>query len=110
MIGILEILTFCILLISYGAIWVKVRQASKVVDAKIGRCNRTAKIMMIFVVVFLFQWWIQILFVVWGLFGTVLKYLAVVSECLINLGGVYDCVAYTVIRRRFQTVVSPAPK
>ena len=32
MIGILEILTFCILLISYGAIWIKVRQASKVVD------------------------------------------------------------------------------
>ena len=108
-IGIIEMVTFGILAVSYGAIWMKIRQSSKVVDASIQRCNRTAKMMMIFVVSFFFQWWIQCVIVIWTyILGTMPSFIPVISGCVVNMGGVYDCVAYTIIRRKFQKRVSPA--
>ena len=110
-VGIFELVTFGTLAICYGAIWVKVRQSSKVLDSNVERCNRTAKIMMLFVVTFFFQWWSQMLIVIWAyIFVTIPPFIPIISGTLVSLGGVYDCIVYTVIRRKFQKRVSPTWK
>jgi hypothetical protein len=48
------------------------------------------------------QWWPLIMSNVWALLAVPPAGMMVAAVLVINLGGVYNCVAYTVIRRRLQ--------
>jgi hypothetical protein len=48
------------------------------------------------------QWWSLVAFTIWSLIATPHIAILVVCVLLINLGGLYNCIAYTVIRRRLQ--------
>ena len=48
------------------------------------------------------QWWSLVLSNVWAMFEPPHVAVLVTAVLIINLGGVYNCIAYTVIRRRLQ--------
>ena len=106
-VGIIEALTFGILIVLYGTIWIRIRRSSKLIDAKIERCNRSAKIMTIFLVTFMLQWSPQIVFVVCYAIGKVPQFLPIITSCVIGLGGVFDFAAYAIIRIKFTNQVCP---
>jgi hypothetical protein len=48
------------------------------------------------------QWWPLVVFNIWARIATPSIVLLITAVLVINLGGVYNCIAYTVIRRRLQ--------
>ena len=85
----------------YGAIWFKIKRTTQLMNADTRRYQNSAKRMMVFVVYFFFQWWAVTPFYVWGLASAPPPVgLTVVTGAVTNLGGVYKCIAYTVIRQQ----------
>ena len=101
-ISIVQILLFSAIALSYGAIFIKMRQTTKLIDVNAARYRNSAKMMTIFVVVFIFQWWSLILVNIWSMVSRPPDALFILPVVVINLGGVYNCIAYTVIRYRFK--------
>ena len=99
---VLQIAFFVGVLLCYGAVWIKIKRTTQLMNADTQRYQNSARLMMIFVFVFIFQWWPNTLFFTWGIFAPPPNELAVVMGFITNMGGVYNCVAYTVIRRRLQ--------
>ena len=100
-----EILIFGTIFLSYGVILIKLRTSSlRMVDSSTMRYRNSAKLMMIFVVVFIFQWWSLVLVNIWSLVSQLPEGIFLLPVVVVNLGGVYNCLAYTVIRRRFTRV------
>ncbi len=55
-IGVVQICTFGIIIISYAAIWIKIKRTARLMtSAKETRYGNSARVMMIFVAVFLLQ-------------------------------------------------------
>ncbi len=114
------IASFITILGCYAAVWFTIRRQTKLQTSagseaarKVSKYHRIARIMMIFVVAYVAQYWPFIVSAVWSLFtGTVapvLVYWAVVFFC--NMGGVFNCVAYTLVRRRrYQRVQDTSTK
>jgi hypothetical protein len=48
------------------------------------------------------QWWPLVVANVWAMFSVPPAGMLITTVLLVNLGGVYNCIAYTVIRRRLQ--------
>ena len=101
-IAILQLSLFFGVTLSYGAIWLKIKRTIHLIGSNSTRYHNSAKLMMIFVVVFLFQWWPVTVFYIWSFIDAPPAELTVVSGFITNMGGVYNCIAYTVIRRRLQ--------
>ena len=57
---------------------------------------------MIFVAVFILQWWTLTLYNIWGIFAIPPPPVLILAVIFINLGGIYNSIAYTIIRRRLQ--------
>ena len=102
LIGIVQILFFSVIAFSYGSIVIKIRQTTKLIDVNAARYRNSAWMMSIFVAVFIFQWWPLVLVNIWSMVRLPPDALFVPTVVILNLGGVYNCLAYTVIRRRFK--------
>ena len=101
--------------VSYGAIWIRMKSTTSLIDVNSARYRKSAKMMMIFVVVFIFQWWPMVLASTWLLLAQPPDAVFMIFVVIVNLRGVYNCVAYTLIRRRFkkqqqQAKVTNGPK
>lgn len=48
------------------------------------------------------QWWPLVVCDVWGIVGVPPVGMLITAVLIANFGGVYNCIAYTVIRRRLQ--------
>ena len=112
---VLEIFCFGVISLSYGAIWMKIKRSakttsSKVTDSKIERHKRSARVMLLFLLVFIFQWWPMILLNVWEMFTISPSFFPIITGSIVNLGGVFNCIVYTIIRKRFQHQVAPEPQ
>ena len=106
-----ELIMFIGVALAYGSIWVTISRTSKLMGSDINRYQNSAKVMMVFVIVFILQWWSLALFNIWSLITPPPAVLLVLPVALINLGGVYNCIAYTVIRRRLrQQAAAQGPK
>ena len=103
--SLIQICSFGLLGVAYGAIWLKIQRTTRLMNGMSSteqRYQSSARVMLIFVAVFILQWWSLTLFNVWVLVVTPPSAVLVLSVLLINLGGVYNCIAYTIIRRRLQ--------
>ena len=107
---VLQIVFFVGVLLCYGAVWIKIKRTTQLMNADTQRYQNSARLMMIFVFVFFFQWWPNTLFFIWAIFAPPPNELAVVMGFITNLGGVYNCIAYTVIRRRLQQLAAAQEK
>ena len=99
---------FITCIVVYTVLWIKIKRTSKDIQSqsdsqsKKSKYTRTGQVMMLFVVAFLMQWW------PWAT-QAVLSYVlsqlplgiifAVVSLC--NMGGTFNAIVYTVMRKRF---------
>lgn len=105
-----QVVTIChvslygIISLAYGAIWFKIKRTARLMKLPSGnRYHNSAAVMLIFVGVFAFQWLSFTLFNFWIITrGNPPTPFLVLSVILVNLGGVYNCFAYTVVRRRIQ--------
>ena len=59
--------------------------------------------MLVFVGVFILQWWSFTLYNIWALVTTPPAPVLVLAVIIINLGGIYNAIAYTIIRRKLQS-------
>ena len=98
----LQLVVFVGVLISYGGIWFKIKSTTQLMNADTKRYQNSARLMMIFVVVFIFQWWPNTLLFLWGFVSTPPPQINMLSGFIINMGGVCNCIAYTFIRRSLQ--------
>lgn len=104
-VSLIQISSFGLIGVAYGAIWMKIQRTTSLMTDRTSteqRYQSSARVMLIFVAVFILQWWSLTLFNVWVLVATPPSAVLVLSVLLINFGGVYNCIAYTVIRRRLQ--------
>ena len=103
------IIIFLVCAISYMAIWLKIRASArnlaKMEDQgskeRIRKINRSGKIMLVFVLAFLIQWWPGVGQAFWSQFGDPHIWIIVVTVVFANTGGVVNSLAYTVIRRLY---------
>ena len=58
--------------------------------------------MMIFVAVFILQWWCFVVYTVWNMVSIPPPTIFVIAVIFINLGGIYNAIAYTIIRQKLQ--------
>src|SRR6218665_543391 len=58
--------------------------------------------MMVFVAVFILQWSPYTLFNLWGIFEDPPAPVFIIAVIIVNLGGIYNGIAYTIIRRKLQ--------
>ena len=103
-VGFCQVTEFILVAGSYVAIWVTVQRRAKLVDQSTWSSYRNlAKVMLLFVAVFIWQWWTTVLYGIWHMVSDEPPAgLIVVMVTLVNLGGVYNCIVYTIIRRRIQ--------
>ena len=108
------ILTFVFNLSCYGAVYFKIRQVAKKMAGSSkggGKYHKTAKVMMLFVAVYIGQWWAYIIYSLVGLFTAPdPPHVAIMwaSVFFSNMGGVFNFIAYSFVRKK-QSSVSEAP-
>ena len=98
----LQLIIFSILMIAYGSIWIKMKRTADGFDTNEGRYRSSASIMLIFVITFIFQWWPLIFYHAWTIGRPTIEWWPVITGSVCNLGGVWNCIAYTIIRRRLR--------
>ena len=111
--SILAIITFVCCAVCYGAVWWKIRataQLMKVITKENGAFyhkkrsnNRSARIMSCFVLAFLSQWFAYIVYSVWSYLQTPPVWLLGINVCLCNMGGLFNFLAYTYVRRQHRS-------
>ena len=107
--GIILIIIFLVCAISYIAIWLRIRASARHLaqmedqgsKERIRKINRSGKIMLVFVLAFLIQWWPGVGQALWSQFGDPHTWIMVASVVFVNSGGVVNSLAYTVIRRLY---------
>lgn len=60
--------------------------------------------MSMFVAIFLFQWWPYIAQALCILLGRQIAEVFIITVIIVNLGGVFNAVVYSVIRRKYTAV------
>ena len=108
------ILTFSFNLVCYGAVYLKIRQVAKKMAGSggkgAGKYHKTAKVMMLFVAVYIGQWWAYIMFSVANLINDP-PHVAIMwgSVFFSNLGGMFNFIAFTFVRKKQQSVSEAPP-
>ena len=107
--GVIIIVVFCVCSISYVTIWVKIRtSAAAASDDTVSKgrrqqINRSGRIMTIFVLAFLVQWWPWAVQAIWAYFEFPPLWLIVAVSSLCNVGGIINSFAYTFMRIRYKS-------
>ncbi|ELU01214.1 hypothetical protein CAPTEDRAFT_205792 [Capitella teleta] len=103
--GMTMVLVFAVNAVCYGAIYLRIRRAAMKTAASSSnqgnKYHKAAKLMMLFVAVYLFQWWTYVAQALWSFAGPPAVELYILSVFLINLGGVYNALVYTIIRKKY---------
>ena len=106
--GLTMVAVFVTNALCYGAIYLKIRQVVQKNTLKDSRgedkYHKTARMMMLFVLVYLWQWWAFVVQALWGLVETPHIIIYILGVFIINLGGVYNALAYTFIRKKYSRV------
>ena len=103
---VLTISVFTVSLICYITILLKMKTSgpkdlTQMDQARRNKYNKSAHIMMIFVVAYLLQWWPWVLLVIRSQFGRPEWWIMITKSILVNLGGVFNGFAYTWMRRYY---------
>ncbi len=107
-------------IIFYVGIWIKIKNISKGlniskdtfqtiggktvrVSEKKNQYQNTAKLLILFVVAYTAQWWPFFIYSVWYYIAIPHIYLAVCITIFANMGGLFNFLAYTLIRKKLAT-------
>ena len=107
--GILIILVFFACAVSYIAIFIRVKSSAltstetTMSKQRRMKINRSGRIMMIFVLAFLVQWWAWAVQSIWAYFEFPALWMIVATVAFTNSGGVLNAFAYTIMRRHHVT-------
>ena len=107
--GIICITLFLVCAVSYIAIWWRIQSSGRNLaeiqgnasKERIRKINRSGKIMLVFVLAFLIQWWPGVGQAFWCQFGDPHIWIIIATVVFVNSGGVMNSLAYTVIRRQY---------
>ena len=83
--------------------WVKIQRTRHLVGTFNNpdmRYAKTARVMTIFVVAYLAQWWPSILLSVWSYIAPPPIVIMLLIVIFANMGGVFNFLAYTFVRKR----------
>ena len=89
--------------LSYLGIWYKINKVSRkstTTSANQKKYHRSAKTMMFFVAAFIAQWWAFIIFNLWNFFSVPHISIVVAGVIFSNMGGVFNFLSYTYVRKR----------
>lgn len=108
--GMILVTVFVLNAVFYGAVYYKIRKVAKSNVSSEGEQNnkyhKSARLMLMFVAVYMFQWWTLVTQALWSFAGAPSVDFIILSVVVINLGGVYNAFVYTVIRKKYITVGS----
>ncbi|ELT98197.1 hypothetical protein CAPTEDRAFT_212404 [Capitella teleta] len=104
--GITMVIVFAVNAICYGAIYVKMQQTARQAssDNQNDKYHKAAKLMLLFVAVYLLQWWPYTTQALWSLVTPIPFGMVIIVVVVCNLGGLYNAIVYTIIRRRYTKV------
>lgn len=103
----------------YLIVFAKIRQVENMManfnqdaDAKENskRSRRSAQNMALLVLAFLFQWSLYVAYTLWGFFGSPSNDLLTADVFICNLGGVFNGIAYTLMRKYNRQAEGKKPK
>ena len=109
--SVLMVIVFVVSIISYAAIWIKVKQTYNLLkkatkdsmpERHDKRGQTTAKTMTLFVFAFLVQWAPWLFYSIWSFRVLPPIWLLVWVVISFNLGGMYNALAYTIMRKVYQ--------
>ena len=91
-------------IVCYGAVLCKIQSVKRTNQGvkstnQNSKYHKTVVMMVAFVAAYLFQWCPVAVNSIWNLVGTAHVAIYIIQVVTVNLGGVYNAVAYTVIRR-----------
>ena len=95
---------------SYAAVWIKIYQTTQLLQ-DVGhstaqnnvRVQRTAKSMTLFVFSYMVQWSPYITYSIWSYFSLPPLEVLVLTVIFLNMGGVHNACAYTIMRKFYDT-------
>lgn len=100
---------FVINSICYIVVFCKIRHVEKMMSSfrstetssleKYHRSKKSAQNMALLVLAFLFQWSLYVAYTLWSFFGSPSNALLVADVVICNLGGVFNAIAYTLMRK-----------
>ena len=93
--------------VSYLGIWMKVRKVSKssaTTSADQKKYLKSARIMLLFVAAFILQWWAYVIYCLLSFFTEPHVVIVVGAVTFSNMGGLFNFLAYTYIRKRQASV------
>jgi hypothetical protein len=101
------VVVFVVNAVCYGAIYYRIRKAAMSQVGASGNAqpkyHKTAKLMLLFVAVYLFQWWAFVAQAIWSFAGSPADAMYIVTVFFVNLGGVYNALVCTIIRRKYSS-------
>lgn len=99
--------------ICYGMIYYKVCRLTRITASKEntpeGKYTKVARMMIMFIAAYLFQWWTYVVLSIWFHFGEPSIWFFLVTIIFTDLGGVYNAVVYTIIRKKYTQTNSISP-
>ena len=102
--GVAVILTLLTCVVCYLLVWFKVRRTSQTAGSwctQQRKFTKMARVMALFVLAYLGQWWSCPFISIWWVLDTPPVATIGLAVIFVNLGGVFNCLAYTVIRRKY---------
>ena len=105
-----NIIVFGTCAFSYVAVWIKIYRTTKLLE-DVGqstaqnhvRTQRTAKTMTLFVFSYMVQWSPYMTYTVWSYFSLPPPELLIITVIILNMGGVYNSFAYTIMRKLYDS-------
>lgn len=77
-----------------------IQAAKKMAGGKDSKYTKSAKTMMLFVAVYIAQWWSYVTYAVWNLFAEPHVVIMVASVLFSNLGGMFNLLTYILMKRQ----------
>ena len=104
--------TFIFCSVVYIVVGIKLRMHASNLSANnpqnIQKYNRTAKVMMMYMLAYFAQYAFAIVFNIWSLFAMPPIAMVILIVVFSNMGGFFNFVAYTWARKRYLNVVEPS--
>ena len=92
--------------LSYFIIWMKMRASGPAPSTEVDmerkrKYHRSARVMLLFVVAYILQWWTWVVNAIWAKVGEPEAWIVVLVVFFCNMGGVFNGFVYTVMRRKY---------
>ncbi|CAD5124066.1 DgyrCDS12370 [Dimorphilus gyrociliatus] len=113
-IAVFFVLIFVLISILYSLSWIKIKKISrnlnKILTSSQEKYHKTAKIMMLFVISFIAQWWSFMIYAAYGMYRTQPFLIVLLSVIFSNLGGIFNFITNAFVKRNNVKISSSVSK